>query len=244
MRSTSDADDERRRDDGERHLEGHEDQLRDGARASVSLPMPAKKHSVETADVGVVEVVGVRSEGQRVGDDHPEHRHQARGDERLHQHREHVLLAHHAAVEEGEARDGHHQHERHGGEHPGGVAGVELRRRRPRGVLQRRVLRKARQCRSTRKVPAAVCTGVLRYVSVGSNFIVRTPLSLRRPGRCGRCAVATRARCRQLRRCGCAPCVRSAIRRSCRRRSGRSWRRAGWRRAPCRPERTERRSPF
>jgi hypothetical protein len=35
-----------------------------------------------------------------------------------------ITVSHHAAVEEAEAGDGHHQDERHRGEHPGGVAGV------------------------------------------------------------------------------------------------------------------------
>ena len=48
--------------------------------------------------------------------------------EALHDGGEHVLLAHHAAVEEGEAGDRHHQDERGRGEHPGGVAGIEGRR--------------------------------------------------------------------------------------------------------------------
>ena len=56
----------------------------------------------------------------------------------MHERREHVLRAHQAAVEEGEAGDRHHQHERGAGEHPGGVAGVELRRRGRRGLFRHR----------------------------------------------------------------------------------------------------------
>src|SRR5205814_7673150 len=37
------------------------------------------------------------------------------------------LLTHHPPGKLGEPGDGHHQHQRHGGEHPGGVAGVDLR---------------------------------------------------------------------------------------------------------------------
>ena len=78
----------------------------------------------EVADIGVA--VG---EGDAVAGDHPDHRDQAADGEGLHQGRKDVLLAHHAAIEQREARDGHHQHERGAAQHPGGVAGVDLRRR-------------------------------------------------------------------------------------------------------------------
>ena len=61
-------------------------------------------------------------ERQAVGDDRVDHRDQRRDREAGHDGVADVLLAHHAAVEQAEARDGHHQHERDGGQHPGGVA--------------------------------------------------------------------------------------------------------------------------
>src|SRR5207248_7010402 len=48
--------------------------------------------------------------------------HQREHDEHLHQHRQRVLRAHHAAVEERERWHAHHQHQGRRGEHPGDVA--------------------------------------------------------------------------------------------------------------------------
>ena len=63
-------------------------------------------------------------ERQAVGDDEVDHRDQARDGEARHHRVADVLLADHAAVEEAEARDRHHQNERHRGQHPRRVAGV------------------------------------------------------------------------------------------------------------------------
>ena len=65
-----------------------------------------------------------RGERQAVGDDRVEHGDQAGDGEARHHRVADVLLADHAAVEQAEARDRHHQDERDGGQHPGGVAGV------------------------------------------------------------------------------------------------------------------------
>src|SRR5690606_34981198 len=46
----------------------------------------------------------------------------------LHQHRQHVLRSRQAAVEQGQAGDGHQDDEQRGGQHPRGVAAVELGR--------------------------------------------------------------------------------------------------------------------
>jgi hypothetical protein len=61
-------------------------------------------------------------EGHRVAVDHPEHADQREGHEDLHQHREHVLGAHQAAVEQRQARDRHQDDQRGAGHHPGVVA--------------------------------------------------------------------------------------------------------------------------
>ena len=58
-------------------------------------------------------------EGQRVAVDDPQDGDHAEADEHLHEHREHVLGAHQAAVEEGEARNGHEDDQDGGDEHPG-----------------------------------------------------------------------------------------------------------------------------
>ena len=99
----------------------------------------------EAADVAVQRAaVG---EGEAVAVEHPDHHHEAGDGEDLHQHREHVLGADEAAVEQRQAGDGHQQHERGGDEHPGGVAGIGNRRgggrRRFRG-RRGRVLRESR----------------------------------------------------------------------------------------------------
>ena len=85
-------------------------------------------------------------EGDAVADHHPQHGHEAGDREALHYGGQHVHLADHAAVEQRQPRDRHHQHERGRGQHPGGVAGVELDRlggsgggsRRRGGLRQRR----------------------------------------------------------------------------------------------------------
>jgi len=43
----------------------------------------------------------------------------------VHEHREHILSANESAVEEGESREGHHEDEHRGGDHPSGVSGVD-----------------------------------------------------------------------------------------------------------------------
>ena len=83
----------------------------------MSLRMPWRNSATESADER-----RAGGEGQRVGDDGVDHRHQAGDGEARHHRVADVLLAHHAAVEEPETRDRHHQHERHRGQHPGRVA--------------------------------------------------------------------------------------------------------------------------
>jgi hypothetical protein len=78
----------------------------------------------EVADPGVA-----GAEREAVADQDPEHADDASGDEALHEDIEDVLGAHQAAVEQGEAGERHHQDERRAGEHPGGVATVDDRRR-------------------------------------------------------------------------------------------------------------------
>ena len=116
------AGDQRRGDDGEGHLEHHEDRLGNGARDGIDAHA-GEEEARQAADIGVdPAAVG---EGERVADDHPDHGHQAGDGEALHDGGEHVLLAHHAAVEQRQAGDRHEQDERGGGEHPGGVAGAD-----------------------------------------------------------------------------------------------------------------------
>ena len=69
------------------------------------------------------------AEGEAVADQDPEHADDAGGQHALHEDVQHVLGAHQAAVEEGEARQRHHQDQGRRGQHPGGVAAVDHRRR-------------------------------------------------------------------------------------------------------------------
>ena len=83
----------------------------------MSLRMPCRKARLSPPMNGVPP-----REGQAVGDERVQHGDEAGDGEARHHGVADVLLAHHAAVEQAEARDRHHQHERHRGQHPGGVA--------------------------------------------------------------------------------------------------------------------------
>ena len=116
------ADDERRGDHGEGHLKCYEYRLRYGAAEGIHRDA-GKEHLVETTD----ESIGGAAvfEGQAVTPECPQDAHQGGDGEALHEHREHVLTAHHAGVKKRETRDGHEQHQGRGDEHPRGVAAVE-----------------------------------------------------------------------------------------------------------------------
>ena len=201
--------DQRRRDDRERHLEHHVDGLRDrrrhrrdvldarlqheglGVVALGDVIGDAVQHEArQVADVGIA-----RREGQAVAGDAPDDGDDAGDDEALHQRGEDVLLAHHAAVEQCQAWDGHQQHQRGAGKHPGGVAGVDLGRA---GVVGQGRHRRQQQRQHGGESPGKV--------GVGSSLWFPLVLSLRVPRH-------------RPRRCGCARRVRCRARRSCRRRS-------------------------
>ena len=99
----------------------------------LSRVMPARKALVEAADEAVpVDHAGLHAlgaEGQAVAVGDPQHADQRDDREALHQHAEHVLGPHQAAVEQRQAGQAHHQHQQAGGQHPGGVAAVDGRRR-------------------------------------------------------------------------------------------------------------------
>ena len=69
--------------------------------------------------------VGAAGEGEAVAVERPDHGDDADGVEHLHQHREHVLGADQAAIEQRKARDGHQQHQHRRCQHPGVVALVD-----------------------------------------------------------------------------------------------------------------------
>ena len=114
------AADDGRRDDGEGHLEGHEQGFGDGARQAV-LAQPHEEQTVEAAGQRCRAV-----EGEAVADGDPQQRDEAAGGEALHHGREHVLLAHQPGIEQGEPRHRHHQHQASCGEQPGGVRRIEV----------------------------------------------------------------------------------------------------------------------
>ena len=89
----------------------HGEALRGGVEGSL------EEQAAESADDRVT-----LGERQRISVDAPQHGDQREAHEHLHQHRQHVLGAHQAAVEQPQRRHRHQQHERGGGEHPGGVA--------------------------------------------------------------------------------------------------------------------------
>ena len=120
--------DQRRGDDGEGHLEGDEHAFREGADQAF-LGQVDQEGVVQAADDGVdVEHTGFHAfgaEGQAVAVGEPEDAHQAGDGEALHHHRQDVLGTHHAGIEQRQAGDGHEQHQGGGGQHPGGVAGIQ-----------------------------------------------------------------------------------------------------------------------
>ena len=110
-------------DDREHALEHDEHVRGDGSGHRVGGD-PGEPHHAQVADVVVA-----LAEREAVADQHPQHADCACGDHALHQHRQDVLRANEATVEESEPRQGHEQHERGAREHPCRVARVELVRR-------------------------------------------------------------------------------------------------------------------
>jgi len=132
--------DQGRGDDGEGHLEHREDIF--GNRARNAVDRYAVVHELaESAHEGI-EWAAI-GEGNRVSDDEPDHGHQCRDGEALHDGGQHVLAAHHAAIEQGQTGNGHHQHQSGGGQHPRRIAG---RDRRLRFLCKRRQSLQRGQC--------------------------------------------------------------------------------------------------
>ena len=88
--------------------------------ATASRATPSRSDLVEIADPGPAAV-----EGEAVGAEQPDHRHEAGDGETLHQHREQVLGAHEPAIEQRKPRQSHEQNQRRGRDQPGGIARVD-----------------------------------------------------------------------------------------------------------------------
>jgi hypothetical protein len=115
------AGDQRRGDDRKRHLEHEEDDL--GDRADEAIGADARQErALEAADDGVAV-----AERQAVAGHEPEHRDEAADREAVHEQGQEVARAHQPAIEEGEARQRHEQHERGRGDDPCRVAVVQRR---------------------------------------------------------------------------------------------------------------------
>jgi len=148
-------------DDRKGHLEHHEHGFRnligsgDGVEPDAGhegLAEPAYP-GLHGASVG---------EGQAVAEQDPEQGDHAGDRKALHHDRQGVLGPHHAGVEQGQARDRHHQHQGGGNQHPGGIPGIDRRGRRGRILSQRR----DRQQTAEQAKPAAGQLIILTHGSV------------------------------------------------------------------------------
>ena len=155
------ADDQRRRDRRERHLEADVDDLgerdadREGGRRRLAGDA-FEEQLVEAADDR-----RAAGEGEAVAVDHPDQHHDADRVEDMGEHRQRVLRTNKAGIEQREARDRHQQDEDGRRHHPGSVTLVEIgwRRGRRRAASSARpgtVSRNAAPVRASAASPARV----------------------------------------------------------------------------------------
>ena len=118
------AGDQRRRDDREHALKDHERLVRHGRRIVARLAADTDEpQPIEIAD----HAAHVRPEGEGIAPQHPLDAHHGHQNEALHDGRQCVLAPHQPAVEQGQARRGHHQDDRRTDQQPSGVAAVDRR---------------------------------------------------------------------------------------------------------------------
>ncbi len=97
------------RDHRKSHLEGDKHIFGDRSR---------QRFHRDAGEKGLGKTANIRVErstigkGQRIACNHPQNGHETSNGEALHHRGEHVLLAHHAAIEQCETRYSHHQHKR------------------------------------------------------------------------------------------------------------------------------------
>jgi hypothetical protein len=134
-------------DDRECHLETDIDGLRNRRRERIGIADAFRDIAQNALQERAVEPADKRRAGtksQAVGHDGKEHSDEAGNGKARHDRVADVLLADHAAIEESKARNGHHQDQCHGGEHPGGIAGIGGACRQGLGVAGRRRLSSGR----------------------------------------------------------------------------------------------------
>ena len=123
--------DQRRGDDEEHALEQHVRQPGDvqvGKHRNVGLPIDQRRlHAVHQQVVEIADPGPAAAEGKRVSPECPDDRHQTHQEHALHHHAQHVLLSDQSAVEQGQARAGHHQDQRRAGQEPGVAARIDRR---------------------------------------------------------------------------------------------------------------------
>jgi hypothetical protein len=121
------ADDQRRRDRREGHLEAKIDELgnvrpdRKGRRRGVRRHAHQERLG-QAADIG-----RAAGEGEAIAIDRPDQSDDADGVEDMGEHAQHVLGTHQAAIEQRQSRYRHEQDEHRSGQHPGIVAFVDYR---------------------------------------------------------------------------------------------------------------------
>ena len=121
------ADDQAAGDRCEGRLEARKHQLGDVDALAEGRARGFDGHALHEQAIEAAEECAAFSERERVAVDEPQHDDQREDHHHLHQHRQHVLRADQAAVEQGEARDRHHDDQQRGHDHPGGVALVRHR---------------------------------------------------------------------------------------------------------------------
>ena len=115
------ADDQRRRDDGERHFEHHIDAFGNGGARMHGAPRDiGQQRRIEIADPGPA-----AAESQAVAANEPQHRSDTGHRETLHQHRQDILGLHQPAVKQRQGRQGHQQHQRRRTDNPAGIAAID-----------------------------------------------------------------------------------------------------------------------
>ncbi len=125
------AGDQGRGDDGEGHLEGDEQIFGNAGQQGVRRAQghAVQEQHVQAAHIGLKRGVRVGAEGDAVAGDEPDQRDHGEDADRLGDGGDDVLAAHHAAVEQGQTRQGHQQDQSGRGAQPGRAGAVQFQHR-------------------------------------------------------------------------------------------------------------------